>query len=79
MDELSSISAFELAREGYQLGEGRRLLNEEEFTRNQEFFCWQVAQTNDLKLLRWVREEKECDWTNRTSHMWQHSMKILRC
>ena len=79
MDELSSISTFELAREGYQLGEGRRLLNEEEFTRNQEFFSATVAATNDLKLLRWVREEKKCDWTNRTIHVWQHSMKILRC
>ena len=34
---------------------------------NQEFFCSQVAQTNDLKLLRWVREEKECAWDYRTS------------
>jgi hypothetical protein len=28
---------------------------------------WQVALTNDLKLLRWVREEKECAWNYRTS------------
>ena len=34
---------------------------------NQEFFCSQVAQTNDLKFLRWVREEKECDWDHMTS------------
>jgi L-serine deaminase len=34
---------------------------------NQEYFCSCVAETNDLKLLRWVREEKECAWNFRTS------------
>ena len=32
-----------------------------------EFFCREVALTNDLKLLRWVREEIECTWDFRTS------------
>ena len=32
-----------------------------------EFFCREVALTNDLKLLRRVREEKECDWDCQTS------------
>jgi len=65
--ELSSISTLELAWEGYPWGRRVRLSNGKEFTFNQEFFCWQVAQTNDLKLLRWVREEKECAWDWRTS------------
>jgi len=36
---------------------------------NQEVFCGLVAETNNLKLLRWVREEKECDWDHMTSRM----------
>jgi len=64
--ELSSISTMELAWEGFPLGT-RALSDGEEFTINQEVFCWQVALTNDLKLLRWVREEKECAWDWKTS------------
>jgi hypothetical protein len=67
--ELSSISTMELAWEGYPWGEGVRFQNGKEFTFNQEFFCWRVAQRNDLKLLRWVREEKECAWDYMTSHV----------
>ena len=29
-------------------------------------FCWRVAQRNQLELLKWAREEKECDWDHRT-------------
>jgi hypothetical protein len=65
--QLSSISTMELAWEGYPWGERRRLSNGREFTLNQEAFCTQVAETNDLKLLRWVREEKECAWDWQTS------------
>jgi len=65
--ELSSISTMELAWEGYPWGERVSYPDGEEFTVNQEVFCWQVASTNDLKLLRWVREEKECDWDWMTS------------
>jgi hypothetical protein len=36
-------------------------------TMHQEYFCSGVAYTNDLKLLRWVREEKECAWNWGTS------------
>ena len=25
-------------------------------------FCWQVAKTNKLELLKWIREEKKCEW-----------------
>ena len=27
-----------------------------------QLFCWQVAETNKLELLKWAREEKECKW-----------------
>ena len=26
------------------------------------YFCFRVAQTNKLELLKWAREEKKCDW-----------------
>jgi hypothetical protein len=67
VDELSSISTLELAWEGFPWGQRGRFPDGREFTMNQEFFCWRVAKTNDLKLLRWVREEKECAWDYRTS------------
>jgi len=65
--ELSSISTMELAWEGYPWGRRIRYPDGEEFTMNQEYFCARVAYTNDLKLLRWVREEKECAWDYETS------------
>ena len=33
---------------------------------NEIDFCWQVAWTNKLELLKWAREEKKCDWDERT-------------
>ena len=47
---------------------------------NQEFFCWQVALTKDLKLLRWVREEKECAWDWQTSGnaAWNGNLDMLK-
>jgi hypothetical protein len=29
-------------------------------------FCWQVAKTNKLELLKWAREEKKCKWDKYT-------------
>jgi len=29
-------------------------------------FCEQVAQTNKLELLKWIREEKNCEWDSGT-------------
>ena len=65
--ELSSISTLEMAWEGYSWGERLRFPGGEVFTFDQEYFCWKVAETNDLKLLRWAREAKECDWDYKTS------------
>ena len=67
--ELSSTSTMELAWEGYPWGERRRWPSGEVITLNQEYFCAKVAETNDLKLLRWVREEKECAWDYITSNV----------
>ena len=29
-------------------------------------FCWKVAETNKLELLKWAREEKKCKWDEET-------------
>ena len=29
---------------------------------NETYFCSQVARTNKLELLKWAREEKQCEW-----------------
>jgi hypothetical protein len=33
------------------------------------FFCMRVADTNKLELLKWAREEKECEWDEWTINM----------
>jgi hypothetical protein len=64
--KLSSISQLELAWANYKWGGTGKYANGTEYTKNQEQFCARVAETNDLALLRWVREEKECAWNWRT-------------
>jgi hypothetical protein len=51
--EMSSISTLEFAWENKSLWPRRW---------NETWFCWKVAQTNKLELLKWVREEKKCEW-----------------
>jgi hypothetical protein len=57
--ELSSISTLEFAWDNVQWGRRDRFEN----VINQPGFCWSVARTNKLELLKWIREEKECDWS----------------
>ena len=80
VEELSSISTMEMAWEGYPWGKRIRFPNGQEFTLNQEHFCTRVAETNDLKLLRWVREEKECAWDYGTSNVaaYQGNLDMLK-
>jgi len=56
--EMSSISTLEVAWENKSLWSGD-LYNKTEF-------CREVAKTNKLELLKWVREEKKCEWDWRT-------------
>ena len=52
--EMSSISTLEVAWENRSL-----------WPRDWEdetYFCWKVAETNKLELLKWIREEKQCEW-----------------
>jgi hypothetical protein len=53
--EMSSISTLELVWENKSLWPiGWR--------KDETDFCYRVATTNKLELLKWAREEKECDW-----------------
>ena len=67
--QLSSISTLELAWEGIIWGEKRVYPNGEVFTYDEGYFCEQVANINDLELLRWAREEKKCAWNHYASNM----------
>ena len=29
---------------------------------DEQYFCYRVAETNKLELLKWAREEKKCKW-----------------
>jgi hypothetical protein len=80
VDDLSSISTLELAWEGFPWGARVRVPSGREYTLNQEYFCHRVAKTNDLKLLRWVREEKECawDWQMSGNAAYQGNLDMLK-
>ena len=58
--EMSSISTLEAALEHKSLW--RRSWDE-------TYFCSRVAETNKLELLKWAREEKKCEWNERTINM----------
>ena len=57
--EMSSISTLEVAWENKSLWPS--WWDDEE-----RDFCWQVAETNKLELLKWAREEKKCEWDENT-------------
>ena len=57
VEEMSSISTLEVAWEHKSLWS--RWLDE-------RIFCLEVAKTNKLELLKWAREEKKCEWDDRT-------------
>jgi len=54
--ECSSISTLECAWNVVDLGKD-----------SQAWFCTQVAMTKKLEFLKWAREEKKCEWNERTS------------
>ena len=59
--EMSSMSTFEVAWKHYPW----RMFRKDE----ESDFCWRVAQTNKLELIKWAREEKKCRWDYRTINM----------
>ena len=60
VNEMSSISTLEFAWEHKSLWPS--------WLTNETYFCYKVAQTNKLELLKWAREEKKCDWGVGTIH-----------
>ena len=60
--EMSSISTLEVAWEHYSWD----TVDKHGLEMDETYFCWQVALTNKLELLKWAREEKKCEWDYRT-------------
>jgi hypothetical protein len=58
IEEMSSISTLEFALENKSLWRG--------WLEDEDDFCQKVAYTKKLELLKWAREEKECEWDYRT-------------
>ncbi|CAL6381726.1 unnamed protein product [Bathycoccus prasinos] len=58
VNKISSISTLEFAWEHKSLWPSD--------WEDETWFCSQVADTNKLELLKWAREEKECEWDSRT-------------
>jgi len=56
--EMSSISTLEFVWENKSLWPGH--------WKYEPYFCWEVAKTNKLELLKWAREEKKCKWNGWT-------------
>ena len=68
--EMSSISTLEVAWEKSLWPRGW----------DETSFCWRVAQTNKLELLKWAREEKKCDWDTETfySAAYRGNMEMVK-
>ena len=62
ISECSSISTLDYAWNNAKW-EGT---SEDGHVIDQAWFCSEVALTNKLELLKWVREEKKCEWNERT-------------
>ena len=63
VEEMSSISTLEVAWENRE----NTLMFALGSSVGEIWFCMQVAKTNKLELLKWAREEKQCDWNVGTS------------
>ena len=62
VDECSSISTLEWCWKNMPWGKKDRYRR----VKDQAWFCWQVALTNKLELLKWTREVKKCEWDEQT-------------
>jgi hypothetical protein len=58
IEEMSSISTLEVAWENRE----NTLMFDLGQSVGEIWFCWKVAQMNKLELLKWAREEKQCEW-----------------
>jgi len=57
VEEMSSISTLEFAWENRSSWPSWW---------NETYFCHRVPETNELELLKWIREEKKCEWNEGT-------------
>jgi hypothetical protein len=57
IEEMSSIFTLEFALENRSLWPSKW---------DEKYFCKKVARTNKLELLQWIREEKKCEWDEKT-------------
>ena len=62
VDKCSSISTLEVVWNNFPWGERDKSGR----VADQALFCWQVATTSKLELLKWAREVKQCEWDERT-------------
>ena len=63
IEQMSSISTLEVAWEHFPWGTfGKYCV----IRMDEPYFCWRVAYTNKLELLKWAREEKKCKWDEGT-------------
>ena len=60
--ECTSISTLEYAWNNTKWGKK----SQSGKVMDQALFCWLVAGTNKLELLKWAREVKQCDWDEKT-------------
>ena len=65
IEEMSSISTLEFAWNNMDW----EAKDKDGYVMNQAWFCYRVALTNKLELLKWIREEKECEWSCSTLTM----------
>ena len=63
IEEMSSISTLEVAWEHFPWGTFDYDVEE---VMDETYFCSEVARTNKLELLQWIREEKKCEWDRMT-------------
>ena len=68
IDEMISKSTLEFVWENKSLWRFARYFLSVRVTNKlrERTFCAQVARTNKLDLLKWIREEKKCDWDEMT-------------
>jgi hypothetical protein len=74
--EMSSISTLKVAWEHYPWGK----LGKCDLRMGETYFCEEVARTNKLELLKWAREEKKCEWDDRTINVaaYQGNLKMVK-
>ena len=76
VDKCSSISTLEVVWNNFPWGERDKSGR----VADQALFCWQVATTSKLELLKWAREVKHCEWDEWTIHnaAFRGNLEILK-